>query len=160
MIFVSTPTSYPSKRALRVVYFAPSYTHTVPFLMNAKTLPVSVIYFDIWKGLAPSPLRNIFTRSDEIHRYNTRHATKTIIIRKRQSWKFQALAGAKVWNLIPSDWRDLLNSFLREKVVDFYSILFWIGTTMLKSMFSSNTTPKPFKVDVTYCWFSKSRHSI
>ena len=83
VIFVSTPTSYPSKRALRVVCFAPSYAHTVPFLMNAKTLPVSVIYFDICKGLAPSPLRNIFTRSDEIHRYNTRHATKTIIIRKR-----------------------------------------------------------------------------
>ena len=112
---MSTPTSYPSKRALRVVYFAPSYAHTVPFLMNAKTLPVSVIYFDIWKGLAPSPLRNIFTRSDEIHRYNTRHAIKTIIIRKRQSWKFQALAGAKVWNLIPSDWRDPSKFIFKRK---------------------------------------------
>ena len=139
------------------IFCSQLYSYCSFFLMNAKTLPVSVIYFDIWKGLAPSPLRNIFNRSDEIHRYNTRHATKTIIIRKRQSWKFQALAGAKVF--LPAG-EILLNSFLREKIVDFYSILFWIGTTMLQSMFSSNTTPKPFKVDVTDCWFSMSCHSI
>ena len=46
VIFVSTPTSYPSKTCSRSIYFAPSYAHTVPFFMNAKTLPVSVIYFD------------------------------------------------------------------------------------------------------------------
>ena len=156
MIFVSTPTTYPSKTYSSSSIFCSQLCSYCSFFDECKDFTckcnlfdtVANLMHDIWKGLAPSPLRNIFTRSDEIHRYNTRHATKTIIIRKRQSWKFQALAGAKVWNLIPSDWRDPSKFVFKGKIVDFFSILFWIGTTMLKSMFSSNTTPKPFKVDV------------
>ena len=42
---------------------------------------------DIWKGLAPSPIRALFTRSNEIHRYNTRHATKENYLRKEVKLK-------------------------------------------------------------------------
>ena len=31
---------------------------------------------DIWKGLAPLPIRALFKRSNEINGYNTRHAVK------------------------------------------------------------------------------------
>lgn len=31
---------------------------------------------DIWKGLAPWPIRAPFKRSNEINGYNTRHAVK------------------------------------------------------------------------------------
>ena len=64
---------------------------------------------------------------------------KVIIIRERQSTleifkRSFTRTGANVWNLIPFDRRNrLLNAFFREKFEDFYSILFWIRATMLKS---------------------------
>ena len=47
------------KRALRLIYFAPSNAHDIPFFIETKFLPVNMIYFDtvanlmhdIWKGL-------------------------------------------------------------------------------------------------------------
>ena len=58
--------------------------HAIPFFMETKILPVNMIYFDtvanlmhdIWKGQAPLPIRAFFTKSSEIHGYNTRHAAK------------------------------------------------------------------------------------
>ena len=72
------------KRALRLIYFAPSDAHAIPLFIESKILPVNMIYFDtvanlmhdIWKGLARSPIRVLFTRSNEIHGYNARHAAK------------------------------------------------------------------------------------
>ena len=72
------------KRALRLIYFASRDTHAPPLFIKSKILPVNMIYFDmvanlmhdIWKGLAPSPIRALFTKSNEIHGYNTRHAAK------------------------------------------------------------------------------------
>ena len=57
------------KHALRVIYFAPSDAHAIPLLTESKILRVNMIYFDtvanlihdIWKGLAPSPIRALFT---------------------------------------------------------------------------------------------------
>ena len=65
---------------------------------------------------------------------------KVMIIRKRQSTleifkRSFTRTGAKLWNLIPFDRRNAskLNAFFGEKFADFYSILFWIRATMLKS---------------------------
>jgi len=63
------------KRALRLIYFASSDAQAIPLFIESKILPVNMIYFDtvanlmpdIWKGLAPLPLRALFTRSNEIH---------------------------------------------------------------------------------------------
>ena len=49
---------------------------------------VANLMHDIWKGLAPLPIRALFTRSNEIHGYNTRHAAKGNYIRNEVSWKF------------------------------------------------------------------------
>ena len=98
------------KRALRLIYSAPSDAHAVPLFIESKILPVNMFYFDtvanlmhdIWKGLAPSPIRALFTRSNEIHGYNTKHGAKGNYIRK---FKFlNALfsrTGAMLWNQIP-----------------------------------------------------------
>ena len=37
---------------------------------------VANLMHDIWKRLAPLPIRALFTMSNEIHGYNTRHAAK------------------------------------------------------------------------------------
>ena len=57
------------KHALRLIYFAPSDAHAIRLFIESKILPVNMIYFDtvanlmrkIWKGLAPSPIRALFT---------------------------------------------------------------------------------------------------
>ena len=72
-----------------MIYFAPSDAHAIPLFIESK------IYFDtvanrmrdIWKGVAPSPIRALFTRSNEIHGYNTKHAAKGNYIRKEVKLK-------------------------------------------------------------------------
>ena len=75
-----------------------------------------MIYFDtaandIWKGLAPSPIRALFIRSNEIHGYNIRHAAKGNYLRKEvqlENFKRSILiTGAILWNQIYPDQRDI-----------------------------------------------------
>ena len=50
---------------------------------------VTNLMHDIWKGLAPSPIKALFTWSNEIHEYNTlRMLLKEIMFGKNLSWKF------------------------------------------------------------------------
>ena len=54
------------KRTLRLIYFAPSNAHAIHLFIESNILPVNMNYFDlvvnlkhdIWKGLAPSPIRS------------------------------------------------------------------------------------------------------
>ena len=51
---------------------------------------VANLMHDIWKGLAPSPIRALFTKSNEIHGYSTTKSMplKEILFKKKLSWKF------------------------------------------------------------------------
>ena len=114
------------KRALRLIYFAPSDAHAIPLFIQSKILPVNMIYFDaivnlmhdIWKKLAPSPIRDLFTRSNEIHGYNTRHAAKGNYLRKGvKSEIFKrsfSRTGAILWNQISPDLRDLSKPIFKK----------------------------------------------
>ena len=63
------------------------------------------------KKIAPSPIRALFTRSNEIHGYNTRHAAKGNYLRKGVKLEIFkrsfSRTGAILWNQISPDWRDL-----------------------------------------------------
>ena len=119
------------KRALRLIYFAPRDTHALPLFIKSKILPVNMIYFDtvanlmhdIWKGLAPSPIRALFTKPNEIHGYNTRHAAKGNYIQKevkleifRRSF---SRTGAMLWNQISPNWRDISKPTFKKKIRQF-----------------------------------------
>jgi len=107
------------KRALQLICFVPSDAHAISLFIQSKILPVNMIYFDaivnlmhdIWKKLAPSPIRTLFTRSNKIHGYNTRHAAKGNYLQKEvKSEIFKrsfSRTGAILWNQISPDWRDL-----------------------------------------------------
>ena len=75
---------------------------------------------DIWKGLAPSPIRALFTRSNEIHGYNTRHAAKGNYLRKNVKLEIFkrsfSRTGAMLWNQIPPNWRDVSKPILRKTI--------------------------------------------
>ena len=114
------------KRALRLIYFAPSKAHAIPFFIESNILPVRMVYFDtvanlmhdIWKRQAPLPLKALFTRSNEIHLYNTRHAVKGNYYQKEAKLDIFKHSfsrnGAIIWNKIPCDWRNELSQFLRK----------------------------------------------
>ena len=79
------------KRAPQLIYFAPSDVHAIYLFIESKMLPVKMIYLTrlriscmIFGKVQPLRfnIRDLFTRSIEIHRYNTRHATKGNYIRK------------------------------------------------------------------------------
>ena len=67
-------------------FFSSCDAHAIPVFTESKVLPINMIYFDtvanlmhnILKGLAPLSImiRTLFTRSNEIHGYNTRYAVK------------------------------------------------------------------------------------
>ena len=116
------------KRALRLIYFAPSDAHVIPLFIESKILPVNMIYFDmvanlvhdIWKRLAPLPMRALFTRSNEIHGYNTRHAAKRNYIQKEaklEIFKGSFLkTGAMLWNEISPNWRDVSKPTFKKTI--------------------------------------------
>jgi len=78
---------------------------------------------DIWKQLAPSPIRDLFTRSSEIHGCNTRHATRGNYLRKEvKSEIFKrsfSRTGAILWNQISPDWRDLSKPIFKKTICRF-----------------------------------------
>jgi len=110
--------------ALRLIYFTPSDAHAIPLFIQSKILFVNMIYFDaivntmhdIWKKLAPLPIRALFTRSNG---YNTRHAAKGNYLRKEvKSEIFKrsfSRTGEILWNQISPDWRDLSKPIFKEK---------------------------------------------
>ena len=94
---------------------------------------INMIYFDmvanlmhdIWKGLAPSPKRALFTRSNEIHGYNTRHAAKGNYVHKEAKLEIFkrsfSRTGAMLWNQTSPNWRDISKTicqFLLETLSD------------------------------------------
>ena len=101
------------KRALRLIYFAPCDVYAIPLLTEYKIYfdAVANLMHDIWEGLAPLPIRALFTRSNEIHGYNIRHAAKGNYLRKEvqlENFKRSILiTGAILWNQIYPDQRDI-----------------------------------------------------
>ena len=61
--------------------------------------------------------------SDEIHKYNTKHATKGNYYQKEAKLEIFnrsfLIPGAKVWNLIPSDWRDTFKFVSKRQIRGF-----------------------------------------
>ena len=78
---------------------------------------------DIWKGLAaPSPIRALFTRSNEIHGYNTRHAAKGNCIRKEVKLEIKrsfSRTGAMLWNQISPKWGDVAKPIFKKTILRF-----------------------------------------
>ena len=108
------------KRVLRLIYFTPRNEHAIPLFIKSTILPVTMIYFetianlmhDISHGSAPSPLRALFLKSNEVHRYNTRSATKGNFFQKRSFSRF----GTLVWNNIAPALRDKPKTVYRKTI--------------------------------------------
>ena len=87
------------------------YFDTVANLMN-----------NILKGLAPLSImiRTLFTRSNEIHGYNTRHAAKGNYVRKEVKLEIfkrsVSRIGAMLWNQTSPNWRDVSKPIFKKTI--------------------------------------------
>ena len=71
------------KRVLRLIYFVDRKEHAIPLFVNAKILPITFLYneavcklmLDVHNNSAPSNITKLFTRTSNIHTYNTRSST-------------------------------------------------------------------------------------
>ena len=101
------------KHSLWLIYFAPNDAHAVPLFIETKILQVNVVYFDtvaylvhdIWKGLAPLPIRALFKRSNEINGYNTRCAVKGNYL-----WKEVSNVNWKISKAVFENWSYIMES--------------------------------------------------
>ena len=71
------------KRVLRLICFVDRKEHAIPLFVNAKILPFTFLYyeavcklmFDVHNDSAPSYITKLFTRTSNIHTYNTHSST-------------------------------------------------------------------------------------
>ena len=118
------------KRVLRLIYFTPKNEHAIPLFIKSTILPVTMIYFetianlmhDISHGSAPSPLRALFLKSNEVHQYNTRSAAKGNFFQKDAKLEIQKRSfsrfGTLVWNNIAPALRDKPKTVYRKTIRD------------------------------------------
>ena len=85
------------KRALRIINLSNYRAHAAPLFVKYNTLTVFDIYkyhlgvlmFKVTNKLLPSSIRNLFTRNNDIHKYNTRNAENFHLSASRTS-KFKS----------------------------------------------------------------------
>ena len=78
------------KRVLRLIYFTDRREHAIPSFAKAKTLPVTLLYyeavsnlmFDVRNQSAPISILKLFTKTSHIHTYNTRSSKSQLFSTK------------------------------------------------------------------------------
>ena len=105
------------KRVLRLMYFKDNREHSIPLFISSDTLPINILYiresatllYDISNEVAPIALQEFFTKTCEIHKYNTRAVANNNLyinfsrleIQKRSFSRF----GSLIWNTISPSFR-------------------------------------------------------
>ena len=102
--------------------------HTIPLFINAKILPLNVLYYktlaeltqDLNTASATINIHNLVTKTLSVHSYNTRSSTSENVSIKASRLEIQKDAfsrmGAKLGNEIPSSLRDLLKKLFKLRI--------------------------------------------
>ena len=107
------------KRVLRLMYFSEPRAHAVPLFISSKILPLQMLYaekvssimFDVSCMNAPSNICDFFTKANSKHKHETRFSssgnyyvqTSRLNLNQDSFSRF----GAKLWNAIPNEFRQL-----------------------------------------------------
>ena len=81
-------------------------------------LRISCTVISVTEGLAALRIRALFTKSNEIHGYNTRHVAKGNYLRKVVKLEHFKRSfsgpGAILWNQISPDWRGMYKPIFKK----------------------------------------------
>ena len=107
------------KRVLRLINLANFSSHAVPYFVSSKVLPINLLYYklaslltlDVHNNSVPSTLLDRFTRTHQMHNYNTRSSTAGNYYinysRTNQYKNSFARMRTKTWNSIPENLKNL-----------------------------------------------------
>ena len=106
------------KRFLRLMNFVQSQQHVVPFFLSYNFLPIHMIYFqrtanlmyDIANEVSPILIQNLFKKSNYVHNYSTRSASRGEFYVKSSRTEIQKhsfpRSGTTIWNSLPQNLRN------------------------------------------------------
>ena len=119
------------KRVLRLMYFSEPRAHAVPLFISSKILPLQMLYaekvssimFDLSCMNAPSNICDFFTKANSKHKHETRFSssgnyyvqTSRLNLNQDSFSRF----GAKLWNAIPNEFRQLSKGAFKKNFHDF-----------------------------------------
>ena len=121
------------KRVLRLMYFIEPRAHAVPLFISSKILPLQMLYaekvssimFDVSCMNAPSNISDFFTKANSEHKHETRFSLSGnyYVQTSRLNLNQDSLSrfGAKLWNVIPNEFRQLSKGTLRKIFMIFCS---------------------------------------
>ena len=116
------------KRAVRLMNFAQPRIHAIPYFVSSNIMPISMLYFklssilmlDVSNNSAPPSLSDMFTPTDQVHKYNTRSSSSSNFYRSYSRLNHHknsfASNGAKIWNSIPADLKKLPKRTFKTKI--------------------------------------------
>ena len=121
------------KRVLRLMYFSEPRAHAVPLFISSKILPLQMLYaekvssimFDVSCMNAPSNICDFFTKANSKHKHETRFSssgnyyvqTSRLNLNQDSFSRF----GAKLWNAIPNEFRQLSKGAFKKIFMTFCS---------------------------------------
>ena len=121
------------KRVLRLMYFPQPRAHAVTFFISSKILPLQMLYaekvfsimFDVSCMNALSNICVFFTRANSKHKHETRFSssgnyyvqTSRLNLNQDSFSRF----GAKLWNAIPNEFRQLSKGAFKKNFMTFCS---------------------------------------
>ena len=117
------------KRVLRLMYFSEPRAHAVPLSISSKILPLQMLYaekvssimFDV--SCMNAPICDLFTKANSKHKHETRFSssgnyyvqTSRLNLNQDSFSRF----GAKLWNAIPNEFRQLSKGAFKKNFHDF-----------------------------------------
>ena len=100
------------------MHFADKQQHAIPFFLDSNFLPVQMIYFektaslmhDVSNRIAPVLIRKLFTKTEDVHSYNTRSAYSGNFYVKSSRLETQKFSfsrsGSCIYNCLPVSLRN------------------------------------------------------
>ena len=123
------------KRAVRLMNFAQSRTHAIPYFISSNIMSISMLYFklssilmlDVSNNSAPPSISDMFIPTGQVHKYNTRSSSAGNFYCKYSRLNHHensfASVGAKIWNSIPENLRKLPKHTFKIKIrISYFSI--------------------------------------
>ena len=130
------------KRAIRFMNFSKPRTHVVPLFISSKILPINMLYFetmstlmyDISSNSAPQHISRLFRKSNLIHPYKTRSSSSGNFYiqysRLNQQHNSTTRFGARVWNCLPPQVRQLSKKQFKKNVREILFAIFQAEDTL------------------------------
>ena len=133
------------KRAIRFMNFSKPRTHAVPLFISSKILPINMLYFetmstlmyDISNNSVPQNISRLFSKSNSIHPYKTRSSSSGNFYiqysRLNQQCNSTTRFGARVWNCLPPQVRQLPKKQFKKSVREILFAIFHAEDTYVEA---------------------------